>query len=258
MSGQTAGESGFEDLSAEARMVDFLAVVSHEIRTPLTAIGGIGATLERRWETIGDDLRRELVGRLNANARVLDEIVSTMLDISRIESGTLTVSLQTVHLTEQLRQLTDRLSSLFNHHEVSVVAEEGLLVEADRLLIDRVVENLLVNAVRHTRAETHIWLEAGRRGDHVAVAVRDDGDGIPEHELTRLGERFYRGGDPRSRPARGTGLGLALVVEVLRLHGEELDIKSEVGRGSCFSFRLRAASSQAPRYHPIPEPSRVG
>jgi signal transduction histidine kinase len=114
-------------------------------------------------------------------------------------------------------------------------------VMADASLIDRVVENLLSNASKHTRPGTEVRLEAKTEADMARVSVVDDGPGISPDDLRHLGERFFRGGDPNTRTTRGTGLGLALAKEVLRLHGTDLEVQSEIGRGSRFSFRLPLA-----------------
>jgi K+-sensing histidine kinase KdpD len=224
---------------------DFIATVSHEIRTPLTAIGGIGSTLEKRWNDLSEELRVELITRLNSNARVLDEIICNLLDFSRIESGVLEVYREPVEFKDLVDSVLHRLDALLADHQVTAEVPPDLLVEADPMLLDRVVENLVANACRHTPAGTKVTVEAHKSRNGVEIRVADNGPGIPEHELARLGERFFRGGDLNSRKARGTGLGLALVTEVLKLHGTALEIDSEVGRGSVFSFRLATAPTQA-------------
>jgi signal transduction histidine kinase len=218
---------------------EFIATVSHELRTPLTAIAGIGSTLEQRWEELPDDVRREFLGRLNSNAGVLDGIISSLLDFSRVESGAIKPHLEPVDLSDMTRRLVDRLGGLLRDHEVISNIDPGLWVRADDMLLDRVLENLIANACKHTPPGTRVWLTAHPDGGEIEVSIKDEGPGIPEHELKRLGERFFRGGDVNSRRTRGTGLGLAFVFEVLKMHGTVLQIDSEVGRGSRFAFRLR-------------------
>jgi K+-sensing histidine kinase KdpD len=225
---------------------DFIATVSHEIRTPLTAIGGIGSTLEKRWSDLSEELRIELMARLNSNARVLDEIICNLLDFSRIESGVMDVHREPVEVKELVDSVLHRLDALLTDHTVTAEVPHDLLLEADPMLLDRVLENLVANACRHTPKDTKVTVSARRSPDGVEIRVADNGPGIPEHELAHLGERFFRGGDLNSRKTRGTGLGLALVTEVLKLHGTTLDVESEVGRGSAFSFQLAAAPARAP------------
>jgi signal transduction histidine kinase len=221
---------------------DFLSNVSHELRTPLTAISGMGLTLEQQWDGLDEEIRRELLARLNANARTLDRIIGNLLDYSRLEAGRMEIRMEPVRVDDLLEQVSGRLRTLFAAHPLSVEIERGLVVRADPLLLDRVVENLLSNAVKHTPPGTDVALEAHREAGQVVVAVTDSGPGIPPEEQRHLGDRFFRGRDPTEQRTRGTGLGLALVREVLRLHGADLEIDSAPGRGARFAFRQPQAA----------------
>jgi RNA polymerase sigma factor (sigma-70 family) len=220
---------------------DFLSNVSHELRTPLTVITGMGLTLQQRWTEMDDDLRMELLARLNANAASLNDIITKLLDFSRVEAGRLEAQTQPVDLRAFLDDVVDRLQILFVKHSLDVVVEEGVVVQADPILLERIVENLLSNATKHTPSGSRIELIARSQGDQAVVEVVDDGPGIPPQELRHVGERFFRGGDPNTRNTRGTGLGLALVREILTLHGGAMEVESTVGVGSRFIFRLPLA-----------------
>ena len=217
---------------------DFLSNISHELRTPLTVITGVGRTLEESSDILSDEDHRDLLARLNANAATLDSMVAELLDFGRLEAGQLDIEPTDVDLRELLTGVTDRLSSLFRHHVVHVDVEEGLTAQADPLLLERVVENLLTNAAKYTPAGSNVRVSAIGEGRDTVVAVEDDGPGIPPDELSHIGERFFRGGDPNTRSTRGTGLGLALVSEILDLHGTYLEVESKPGMGSRFSFQL--------------------
>jgi signal transduction histidine kinase/DNA-directed RNA polymerase specialized sigma24 family protein len=216
---------------------DFLSNISHELRTPLTVITGVGRTLEESWNISPDD-RRDLLARLNANAATLDSIVAELLDFGRLEAGEFQIQPADVDLRTLLDGVTDRLASLFRDRTVGVRVEQGLTAHADPMLIERVVENLLTNAAKYTPPTSHIRVTAISEGWDVIVAVEDDGPGIPADELGHIGERFFRGGDSNTRSTRGTGLGLALVSEILDLHGTYLEVESKLGIGSRFSFQL--------------------
>jgi len=224
---------------------DFLATVSHELRTPITVIEGAGLTLARSWDSVDDQTRRDLLTGLTSNAKTLDELITNLLDFSRLEAGRFDVHFGRLELTLLLEAIASRLQSLFSRHSLRLEIEPDIVVQADGILIERVVENLLTNAAKHTPETTLITLAARREGDRVVVLVRDEGPGIPAEDLAHLGERFFRGGDLSSRPTKGLGLGLALVREALRLHGTTLQIESEVGGVSSFSFRLDDRASQA-------------
>ncbi len=217
---------------------DFLSTVSHELRTPLTVITGMGRTLEHQWDTIDDEIRADFLTRLNANAATLDHVIAQLLDFSKLEAGQLRPDTREVDLSRLLPEVTDRLSTLLSGHHVDLDVAAGLCTHADPGLIERIVENLLSNASKYTPAGSRVTVSARDEGSHVVVAVSDDGPGIPASEVARIGERFFRGGDVHTRSTRGTGLGLAVVSEILQLHGSRLDVESRVGEGSTFSFRL--------------------
>jgi signal transduction histidine kinase len=222
---------------------DFISNVSHELRTPLTAIEGIGVTLERHFDTLAEETQREFLGHLNANATSLHQIITTLLDFAKIEAGRLDLEVQDVQVRSWLEALLTRLRAITDTHSVSVDAPADVVVRGDPILLDRVIENLLSNAVKHTPHGTRVTLAASTHDGQATISVSDDGPGIPASELPYLGERFFRGGGPMNRQTHGTGLGLAFAREILRLHGSDLEVDSEQGRGSRFSFRLPVSRS---------------
>jgi signal transduction histidine kinase/DNA-directed RNA polymerase specialized sigma24 family protein len=217
---------------------DFLSNISHELRTPLTVIAGVGRTLELSSSILSEDERRDLLARSNANAATLDGMLTRLLDFGRLEAGQLEVEPVDVALRGLVDGVTDRLASLFRDHTVHLDVEEGLTANADPLLIERVVENLLTNAAKYAPPGSRVQISAISEGREAIVAVEDDGPGIPPDELCHIGERFFRGGHSNTRSTRGTGLGLAVVSEILDLHGTYLEVESKLGIGSRFSFRL--------------------
>jgi signal transduction histidine kinase len=225
---------------------DFIANVSHELRTPLTVIQGMGKTLANRWDEMADDTRAELLARVNRNADVLAATINTLLDFSQLEAGRLDARLEPFDLGELVRRSVDRLSTLFGSRHITLAIEDGLVVNADPRLIERVIDNLVSNAAKHTpeQAEVTVSAAALESNAHARVAVSDNGPGISSADLEHLGERFYRGSDVVARRSRGAGLGLAFARQVVELHGEELEIESELGRGSTFAFRLPLADEK--------------
>jgi signal transduction histidine kinase/DNA-directed RNA polymerase specialized sigma24 family protein len=222
---------------------DFLSTVSHELRTPLTVITGMGRTLEHQWRVIDDDVRSSFLARLNANAATLDQVIAQLLDFSKLEAGQLRPDSREIDLSLLLPEVVDRLGTLLRDHRIEVDVQSGLRTVADPGLVERIVENLLSNAAKYTPPGSRVVVSGHRAGaDDVIVAVTDDGPGIPKSEVARIGERFFRGGDLNTRSTRGTGLGLAVVSEILQLHGSRLEVESRVGEGSRFSFRLVNAS----------------
>jgi signal transduction histidine kinase len=217
---------------------NFIANVSHEFRTPLTVIQGMGKTLTTRWADMDDETRRELLNRSNSNADALAEMIDRLLDFSQLEAGRLDARPEDFDIGELLERSVDRLSSLFGTREVTLAVDNGLVVRADPRLIDRVIDNLLSNAAKHTPETAHVTVSAAAEDGVARVAVSDDGPGIAPADLEHLGERFFRGGDVVARRTRGAGLGLAFARQVVELHGAKLEIASEPGRGSTFTFRV--------------------
>ncbi|MBV9041352.1 MAG: GAF domain-containing protein [Acidimicrobiia bacterium] len=219
---------------------EFIANVSHELRTPLTVIQGMGKTLASRWTEMPEETRSELLMRVNRNADALAATINTLLDFSQLEAGRLELRAEPFDLGELVRRSVDRLASLFGQRRVVVATDEGLYVTADPRLIERVLDNLLSNAAKHTLDDARVTVRASPLDGtgEARVSVSDDGPGIAPADLEHLGERFYRGSDVVARRTRGAGLGLAFARQVVELHGERLEIESEPGRGSTFAFNL--------------------
>ena len=217
---------------------DFIANVSHELRTPLTVIQGMGKTLVSRWAVMDEATRLELLTRSNRNADTLAATINTLLDFSQLEAGRLDARPEDFDLGDLVHRSVDRLSSLFGGRELTLAVDDGLLVRADPRLIERVIDNLVSNAAKHTPDSAHVTISAASEDGSACVAVSDDGPGIAPGDLEHLGERFFRGSDVVARRTRGAGLGLAFARQVVELHGQKLEIASELGQGSTFAFRV--------------------
>ena len=226
--------------SLHALQEDFVATVSHELRTPLTVIDGLAETLERRSAHLAQPQIDQLLSRLRANTTTLATIVTSLLEAARLDRGLVEVEEQVVDLWELVEECVARMSPILHEHTVELDLEDAVVM-ADGALLERVVDNLLTNAQRHTPPGTTVRIET-RAADHeCVVTISDDGPGIPEADLGRITDRFTRGGDLHTRATRGLGLGLALADQVLRLHGTRLHVESPHGAGAQFRFRLRLA-----------------
>ena len=219
---------------------EFLSMVSHDLRTPLTVIEGSATTLDMNWERIDQDTRRKLLGVIGSNAHKLGDVITKLLDLTRMEAGHFEIREEPLELGQVLMDVAARLEGLFAEHELVTDVEQPLVVEVDPTLIGRVAENLLSNAAKYTPPGTKIELIGRRQGDRCLVSVRDRGPGIAPEDLEHLGERFFRGRAANST-VRGTGLGLAWVIQILKLHGSELRIESAEGEGATFEFDLPLA-----------------
>lgn len=220
----------------EAMRKDFVADASHELKTPVASIQATAETLVRALENDPEEAMRFAV-QVRSSAARLSQIVSDLLDLSRLE--TKAVEFDTVRLdrlvAKEVRRMADRAE--VEGVDLTVETEEIQLPGYDKDL-RRAIRNLLENAIEFTAAEGKIHVTAKLIGDYAEVAVRDTGVGIPQKDLPRIFERFYRVDQARNRSTGGTGLGLAIVRHVAETHGGSVHVESELGRGSTFKFTL--------------------
>jgi len=222
---------------------DFVANVSHEFRTPLTAIQGFAETLldgalEDR------ENRQRFVGIIRDHARRLARLTDDLLRLSQIEAGKLELELKPVSVSAliQLCVETTRLQAQQKQLTLAVNCPDNLLnARGDARRLREVLQNLLDNAVQYTPPGGRIEIRAATEDGQVVLSVADTGIGIPQAEQERIFERFYRLDVARSREAGGTGLGLAIAKHIVEAHGGRIWVESEVGKGSCFRFRVPAA-----------------
>jgi signal transduction histidine kinase len=225
----------------DERTHDFVSTVSHELRTPMTVINGLGQTLERRWDDLSPQRRADLLRRIDQNAERLAVMVRSLVDTSALDRGQLVARTTRVEVGTCVAAVLGRLAPLLEQHPVHVEVDDALAVEADPSLLEHVVENLLTNAARHTPPGTQVWVRAARREGEVELEVADDGPGIATEDLPHVLERFYRAGEPTTRPSGGLGLGLALSRQIVQAHGRDLAVRSTPDEGTSFAFRLAAA-----------------
>jgi len=216
----------------------FLQAVSHDLRTPLAAILGLALTLEREDLELSADVSRDLIGRLAANARKLDRILSNLLDLDRLMRGVVEPNRSVTDVGALIRRVVDEADFLIDR-EISVDAD-SVVGRIDAAKVERIVENLLVNAIRHTPAGTPIWIRAGLDDGSIHLVVEDAGPGVPEELRRIIFEPFQRG--RAEQPAPGVGIGLALVSRFAQIHGGTASVEDRVGGGASFRVTLPNAS----------------
>jgi two-component system phosphate regulon sensor histidine kinase PhoR len=223
---------------------DFVANVSHELRTPLSSIKGYAETLLAG--AIDDpENRLDFVRTIEEHANRLTKLVDDLLDLSAIESGHRAPRLSTVDLTAVLAETAHGFAPIAEERRVKLEVAEpppGLpRAMADPDQLRQILANLLDNALKYTETGGAVAVSAEAWKDGVRVTVRDTGVGIPEADLPRVFERFYRVDKARSREAGGTGLGLSIVKHLVEAQGGEVSVESRQPGGSAFRFTLRAA-----------------
>ncbi len=212
----------------------FLAAVSHELRSPLTSILGLSLTLERTREMPSDD-RNDLLGRLSANARKLDRLLKDLLDIDRLNRGIVEPQYRLTDVGELAHRAVESLDALAGR--VIHIEAAPVMVSIDPAKVERIVENLVMNAVRHTAADRRIWMSVTAEPGGVLISVDDDGPGVPESLRDAIFEPFRQG--PTASPhAPGTGIGLSLVARFAELHGGRAWVEDRPGGGASFKVSL--------------------
>ncbi|MGH9085951.1 MAG: sensor histidine kinase, partial [Acidimicrobiales bacterium] len=205
-----------------------------------TAITGFASLLTASWDRFDEQQRRDFVDRIGANARSLSAVVQDLLDFSLLDKGTLAVNVEEIDLPALVGSVVDRLAPMFTEHEVDFSATEAPRIAGDVNGIERIVTNLLTNAVKFSPAGTTITVTAGpSEGGYAAeVVVADQGPGVPPEDRQRIFTRFYRGSGEAVVQTRGVGIGLSVVAEfVARLRGE-VALDDAPGGGARFTVRL--------------------
>jgi two-component system, OmpR family, phosphate regulon sensor histidine kinase PhoR len=220
---------------------DFVANVSHELRTPIAAIRAASETLQDgalKNAAVAEDF----VDIIFRHAKRLQELVEDLLELSRIDAKRLSLQMEIIDakgLMESVVELHEQAASSKNIHLNVVGAEPSALVFADQKTLERVISNLIENAIKYSQEGDTVWISAeNHAAKQTRLIVKDTGPGIESYHLPRLFERFYRADKGRSRAVGGTGLGLSIVKNLVEAMGGEVAVQSEIGHGSTFTVTL--------------------
>jgi two-component system, OmpR family, sensor histidine kinase SenX3 len=227
---------------------DFVANVSHELKTPVGAL----SLLSEAVQAASDDPEavRRFAGRMQQEAQRLTNLIQDLIDLSRLQSDDPLTKAVPVDLEVVVDEALDRARSMAAAREIELVGSvtADLRVLGDHSQLVTALGNLVANAVNYSPDRTKVVVAVRREGDLAELSVTDQGVGIPEHDLKRIFERFYRVDPARSRITGGTGLGLAIVKHIAATHGGDVAVWSVEGAGSTFTLRLplRAEAAAGP------------
>jgi PAS domain S-box-containing protein len=237
----TGAVSVFADITdlcrLQERQTDYLRLVSHDLRSPLAVILGYAATLREQLGQDGDERLRRYAQGILASVRRMDAMIQDLVDSTRMEVGYLRLDRQPLELGHHISQLLEQYSMVLEVARIRVEMPEGLPpVDADPNRLERILTNLLSNALKYSPPSTEVLLVATPGRGEVTISVIDRGKGIPKEDLPHLFERFYRA--DFGRKAGGLGLGLYITKGLIEAHGGRIWVESEIGSGSTFSFTI--------------------
>lgn len=237
-----------DDLAEERRVDavrrDFVANVSHELKTPVGALSLLAETVLSAADE--PEQVRHFAERMQMEASRLSSLIQDVIDLSRLQSDDPMTRAEVVGVDELITRAFDEVRTLATSHDIELVRGEltGAEIYGDRGQLLTALRNLITNAIVYSPNETRVAVSSKLTQGIVEIAVKDQGIGIPGHDLDRIFERFYRVDPARSRGTGGTGLGLAIVKHVCQNHGGECTVWSEMNTGSTFTLRLPAYDPQ--------------
>ncbi|KNY26526.1 sensor histidine kinase [Pseudobacteroides cellulosolvens] len=223
----------------------FIANVSHELRTPMTSIRGfiegiLDGTIPFERQDYYLTIVRDEVNRMN-------RLVNDLLDLARMEGGEVKLNLIDFNINELIRRTVIKIESLLVSKNIDIEAyfeSEDMYVNGDVDSIERVILNLVHNAVKFTQEDGKIKISTIKKRDKICVSIEDNGPGIDKDEISLIWDRFYKADKSRGKDKSGTGLGLAIVKNIISEHGQEISVESEPGHGAKFTFTLNKSADK--------------
>lgn len=219
----------------------FLSLASHELKTPLTAILGNIQLLQRRIAnaTSVSDRDRRTVDIINSQTQRLNQMVLTLLDTSRIESGQLSILRASVDLHALINRIIDETRATLEGRKIHVeYVSEMVVIQGDELRLEQALQNLFQNAFKYSAVDRPVYVQIRKLATYVEVAITDQGIGIPQTAIPHLFDRYYRATNVEHGGVSGMGIGLYVVKEIIELHGGSVRVESREGQGSTFTVRL--------------------
>ena len=233
--------------NADQRKNEFLATLSHELRNPLAPLRAALHML--RAGPVDEQRSRSLMETMDRQVGQMSRLVEDLLDISRITRGAIELRREDIELAAEVRNAIESCDGALKvgGHEVRLeLPEKPLWVNADRVRVQQILENLILNAVKYTQAGGRIEISAREEGSEAVIRVRDNGIGIPPDKLQQVWELFVQVDDSTERTRKGLGIGLALVQDLVRRHGGSVQAESGgLGKGSMFTVRLPRLEGEA-------------
>jgi signal transduction histidine kinase len=227
--------------SVDAARREMLANLSHDLRTPLTTLLAHLESLQMDEPPLTDPERREYVAVAMRQGKRVAHLVEQLLEAAKLEARQIVANPESFPIGELLQDVAQKFALTARERGIAVevdAAAATTMVTGDFALLERVLDNLIDNALRHTPTGGSVTVQSDVRGERVRISVTDTGPGLTHEEAERAFERFYRGDPGRSSRSGQSGLGLAIVKSILELHGSDIAVESLPGHGASFYFEL--------------------
>jgi PAS domain S-box-containing protein len=224
----------------ENQKAGFIGVASHELKTPLTSIKAYLQVLESKSRKNGDPFFLEALQKVNHQVKKMTEMINGFLNISRIESGMLELIKKEFDLNELVDEALQEYRLVMPNRNILFYPGANARVIADREKVLSVINNLISNAAKYSKAEKPIRITTMVNFGQVQLNVEDEGMGVKIEDKPKLFDRYYRAHNEHTKVVSGFGIGLFLCAEIVKLHGGEIGLESEYGKGTSFYFRLPA------------------
>lgn len=225
--------------SNEEKQRKFIANISHDFRSPLTSIKGYAEALKDG--TIPYESKDKYLDIIGFESERLHKLTSSLLQLSSIDSGGLSLDIKSFDITKVIRTIADAFEGTCRNKKITLKLqfdEPKIYVDADQARIEQVIYNLTDNAIKFSNKDSEIIMGVAVKGVKAVVRVKDFGIGIPKESINRVFERFYKSDPSRGKDKKGTGLGLSIAKEIITAHDEEIRVISNEGAGTEFSFTL--------------------
>lgn len=215
--------------------------VSHDLRTPLAVIHGYIETLIIKENSLSDNEKQKYLSRALDGTERLKKLVGELFELSKLETRQVSLNKEAFFINELIDDISQKYALILNEKGLTISAEnhdKPFMVYADISLIERVLQNLIDNAIKYTPEKGEIHLELNEKESLVEIKVTDTGKGIPEDQVPFVFDRYHIGDKRISLDTNSTGLGLAIVKRILEIHDSTINLTSKIGHGTSFSFEL--------------------
>lgn len=225
-----------KELQLTQRQNNFLLSVTHELKTPLAANKLYLQTIQKR--TLDDTTRNDLLDKAIQENERLEKLIDNILNASRLENNALKAIKTSVDLSDLISQITDRIEKRHQKKFINRSIEPGITANADAFFVETIIVNLIENAVKYAGIEKDVYLSLARSSSGVTIEIKDQGPGISKEDQSNMFRKFYRSGSEETRTQKGSGLGLFIVSELVRIHSGKIIYRENTPHGAVFQITL--------------------